>query len=96
MFNKGQSGNPKGRPVGAKNKLSKAIEICEQLGLNPLKQALEGIQKLDDGPEKIKLLFDACKFIYAIPKEKLDIDLTGIGDLVIIRSKPRSDEDPKA
>lgn len=95
MFNKGQSGNPAGRPKGAKNKLTTAIELCEQLGLNPLKEALIGIQKLDEGPEKIKLLFDACKYIYAIPKEKLEVDLNGIGGLVIIRTEKKEEKSEK-
>lgn len=87
MFNKGESGNPLGRPKGSKNKLTKAIELCEELGLRPMEEAIRGIQKLDEGPEKIALWLKVSDFVYAKPRDKQEIQLEASTGLVIIRTE---------
>jgi len=97
MFKQGESGNPAGRPKGSKNKLTKAVELCEELGLRPMEEAIKGVQALDEGPEKIALWLKVCDFVYAKPRDKQEIEMSGLESLVIIRKeKIDPKEEPKA
>ena len=88
-----QLGNP-GRPKGSKNKLTKAIELCEELGLRPMEEAIRGIQKLDEGPEKIALWLKVSDFVYAKPRDKQEIEMSGLESLVIVRREKPIDITP--
>ena len=66
LWKKGQSGNPAGRPVGAKNKLTLIRQALEgelrlQLGPHMADILLVAINKAKEGSEPmIKLLVDKC------------------------------------
>ena len=85
MFEKGNNLS-KGRPKGAKNKLTKAAELFESLGLSPLAEAIKCIAKVDDEDKKAKLYLELASFAYAKPKDKQEVELTGLDQLVIVRA----------
>ena len=76
-YKKGQSGNPKGKPKGAKNKISKDIKETYKFlienNADNLTEWLERIAKKN--PEKaLQLILNMSEFI--IPKAKTNIDLS--------------------
>lgn len=68
MFNKGQSGNPNGRPAGSINATSKqAKELISDIVLDELANIKELLNELTP-PERAYLI---CKLLpYVIPKSK--------------------------
>ena len=70
MFNKGESGNPAGRPKGSKNKLKRLVAELEAIGFNPAAELINQYRLLPDGEAKLRVLNDLMKYIYPTPKEE--------------------------
>lgn len=70
MFKQGESGNPAGRPKGAKGKLKRVVAALEDLGLNPLADLLTDINLVDDPEARAKLRLELMAYVYAKPKEQ--------------------------
>jgi hypothetical protein len=80
----------KGRPVGSKNKLKKAAEIFEALGISPLEEAAKELNKITDPEVRFKCFVELASYAHAKPRDKQEIEMTGLDQLVIIRSeKPK-------
>ena len=88
MFKKGnQESVGKGRPIGSKNRLSKAIEIFESLGMSPLTEACKELAKITDPETRFNCYMELASYAHAKPREPLNVDMEGIESLVIIRKE---------
>ena len=82
----------KGRPKGAKNKLTKATELFESLGMSPLAEACKELAKLTDPKERFDCFMELASYAYAKPRDKQELEVSGLDQLVIIRAKPAEDK----
>jgi hypothetical protein len=75
MFEKGQSGNPAGRPAGSLNKTtSKAKKVFEELFFENIDQLREDLQSLT--PDKrVQALLKVAEFIVPKPSPAMEISL---------------------
>ena len=87
MFKKGEVANPSGRPIGSKSKLKKAAELFESLGMSPLEEACKELAKITDPEIRFKCYVELASYAYAKPRDKQEIEMTGLDQLVIIRSE---------
>lgn len=82
-----------GRKVGSKNKLTKATELFESLGMSPLVEACKELAKLTDPKERFDCFMELASYAHAKPKDKQEIEMSGTEGLVIIRTeKPPNNE----
>jgi hypothetical protein len=72
LFERGNKAG--GRRKGSKNKLKKAITICEELNFSPFHALITAWGKLPPGPTKVKLLIEITKLVYPSAKEEPKAD----------------------
>jgi hypothetical protein len=68
MFQKGVSGNPGGRPKGAKAHIRRALPLMEAMGIEPLRKAIEAILKVEDPEIQAKLWLELARYIHPTTK----------------------------
>jgi hypothetical protein len=91
MFEKGNTLGT-GRPKGSKNKMTKAVEMCEELELNPIAEAIKELKEVDDHEKRAMLWLKVADFVFAKPKDKQEIEIGGLEQLVIVRKEKPSKE----
>lgn len=84
-----------GRKVGSKNKLKKAQELFESLGMSPLEEAVKELNKLTDPKDRFDCFMELVRYVHPVPKDKQEIEMTGLDQLVIVR-KPKEEKKDEA
>ena len=76
-FKKGQSGNPAGRPLGAKSRHRQLSDALHERGIEAAQLMLDTYaEAMADGdlPTAAKIAIEICKLVYTPPTQQIEIE----------------------